>query len=299
MSRFIVCFHKNDSEVAQTLCKHLTDRGHAVVCDSHPNKESLWDGGWARLDPKADVVVLLATKAFGEYLVRNEPDALHNTVKNRLMQHTQDTTILPVLVERSVLPDSMAGLVSLYVPDQQPGIVAERVVKFASELSVLRARGFIKNMRGISVAMLLITIALFLLLNLNALIRFQDVVSTIFMMALGGLAATSHLLFNLTGQLREDTFDVKKVDENYLRIISGAIMGWLAFAILNHSDYAEKDGFLGLAMVATFLAGFSSKLVLAIIDQAIDAVARGLKLEREPKSPREAEVRNDGTQNQT
>jgi hypothetical protein len=62
-------------------------------------------------------------------------------------------------------------------------------------------------------------------------------------------------------------------------------MGWLSYVVLIHTEYVEQPDFMAIAMVTAFLVGFSSKLVISIINQVITIVERGLNLDRHNRPP--------------
>ena len=170
------------------------------------------------------------------------------------------------------------GNAALLAPGQKPEIMAQEVHEHVLHRLAQSNRKFLVSVKFTSITLLALSMLFFVLMNVNGLIDYYFVTSPLFMMALGSLAATSHLLFNITGLLLEDSFNIGKVEENYLRIVLGAIMGWLSYTILINTHYLDEPNFMAIAMVTAFLVGFSSKLVIAIINEAISFVERGLGL---------------------
>ncbi len=99
------------------------------------------------------------------------------------------------------------------------------------------------------------------------------------MLSLGALGAISYILFNIIGVLSEQNFEIEETVENYLRIILGGITGWISYIILEQSPYGGEDYFIAIAIVAAFICGFSSKLVIGVINQGIIAIERALGIE--------------------
>lgn len=285
MANLILCYHEQDGDFAGQLSDALRDRGHRVVLDVHPVAAAFWEGGWSRLSNSADVVAVLLSDHFCRCL--NEPDKTTscNSVQNCIAQHDPGVSILPLVTDKVDLPDIFVGTTALLLPGQKPEFLAQRVHEYTSYLLARTHRRFLARVKYTSVALLAVAMLFFVLLNLNSLIDYYVITSPLFMMAIGSLAATSHLLFNITGLLLEDNFHVGKVEENYLRIVLGAIMGWLSYVILVNTEYVEQSDFMAIAMVTAFLVGFSSKLVISVVNQAITVVERGLNLDRDIRPP--------------
>lgn len=285
MANLILCYHEQDDAIAGQLSDALGKHRHQVVLDPHPVKSTLWEGGWSTLSPSTNVVVVLLSDNFCRYL--NEPvkTTCHNNVQNRVAQHDPGVSILPLVTDKVDFPDIFVGTTALLLPGQKPEILAQKVHEYTSHLLARMHRDFLTRIKYTSVTLLALAMLFFVLMNMNSLIDYSFLTSPLFMMALGALAATSHLLFNVTGLLLEENFNIGAVEENYLRIVLGAIMGWLSYVILIHTEYMEQRNFLAIAMITTFLVGFSSKLVIAIINQAITVVERGLKLDKDNQPP--------------
>ena len=112
---------------------------------------------------------------------------------------------------------------------------------------------------------------------------YVEMVTPLFVISLGILGSVSYILFNIIGIVSEEAFDVEDSQSNYLRIILGAITGWIFYIFLTHSGYGtelEPKQFLGVAVGIAFLSGFSSKLFIGIINQAIKAVERTVGIEQ-------------------
>ena len=281
MANFILCYHEQDETIAGQLSDALEAHQQQVVLDPHPVKQALWDGGWTSLSHSTDVVLVLLTDNFCRYL--NEPGETkgHNSVQNRIAQHDPGVSILPLVTDKVDFPEVFVGNAALLLSGQSPEFLAQNVHEYSSHLLAQKHRGFLANVKYSSIVLLALSMLFFVLMQLDSLIDYYVITSPLFMMALGALAATSHLMFNVTGQLVEEKFEIGKDEENYLRIVLGAIMGWLSYVILINTKYVDQDNILAIAMVTAFLVGFSSKLVIAIINQGIAIVERGLGLNKD------------------
>ncbi len=94
---------------------------------------------------------------------------------------------------------------------------------------------------------------------------------------LGTLGALVYIFFNLIGVLSEKAFSSQDMFTNSLRLVIGAIVGWLCyFAFLQGQGLGEGEKSM---LLLPFLAGFSTRLVVGIITQAISAVELTLGLE--------------------
>jgi hypothetical protein len=285
MANLILCHHEQDEAIAEQLSDALGAHAHHVVLDPHPVKQALWDGGWTSLSPVADLVLVLLTDNFCRYL--NEPAETigYNSVQNRIAQHDSGVPILPLVTDKVDFPEVFVGNSALLLPGESPEFLAQKVHEYSSHLLAQRHRGFLGRVKYVSILLLALSMLFFVLMQIDSLIDYYVITSPLFMMAVGALAATSHLMFNVTGMLVEEKFEIGKDEENYLRIVLGAIMGWLSYVILINTEYANQSNILAIAMVTAFLVGFSSKLVIAIINQGIAMVERGLGLSKDEQRP--------------
>ncbi|MBI3407975.1 MAG: hypothetical protein HY040_06420 [Planctomycetes bacterium] len=93
--------------------------------------------------------------------------------------------------------------------------------------------------------------------------------------SLGALGALTYIFFNLIGILSEKAFNPSDNLANALRVVVGAIVGW---ALSN--AYADPNQTqTGIITLLPFLAGFSTRLVVGLLNQAIRAVELTLGLE--------------------
>lgn len=107
---------------------------------------------------------------------------------------------------------------------------------------------------------------------------------------LGALGAGAFILFSLTGAIRERDFDVATLTASdiWVRLVLGVTVGWVLFLVfgqpgaIGQGGQAAAAGTSQVAIFLPFLGGFSSKLVVGIINKAIDTVSETLSLESRP-----------------
>lgn len=283
MIKLVFCHHENDAEIAEALKNELIKFRWHVILEKHPVQETLWEGGWSSLYPTADMVLVLITEQFAQYISEEQNGQTHNTVQNRISQHDSQVPVVPLVIEKVDFPDIFVGITALLLPSEKPELLAGKFRDYAVNLLSQNNRAFISRMRYISIVLLILSALSFSLLNLDILFDFMDIFGTLFMISLGALAACSHVLFNITGVLHDETFDIGKVEKSYLRIVLGATMGWVVYAMLINSTYIKDPNFLAICMGATYLAGFSSKLVVSVINLAISGVERAFQLEKDDR----------------
>jgi hypothetical protein len=103
---------------------------------------------------------------------------------------------------------------------------------------------------------------------------------SILAICLGLLGALVNVFFHLIGIMKERAFDKETTFETIVRVALGGILGWLLFSIRptvpNPPSDSTRDA---LVVLAPFLAGFSTRLVFGVLNQAIRAVELTLGLE--------------------
>jgi len=84
------------------------------------------------------------------------------------------------------------------------------------------------------------------------------------------------VFFNLTNVLNEKAIDESDVFSSYARLMLGPAFGWLFFQVFvvatsaGSSTSAARSELLHI--LVPFVAGFSTRLVLGIINQSIQAI---------------------------
>lgn len=91
---------------------------------------------------------------------------------------------------------------------------------------------------------------------------------------LGFLGSLVYIFFNLIGVMAERAFDARDSIANAVRLVLGAIVGWVFY----YTFAAGKTPSPYLLMLP-FLAGFSTRLVVGLLNQAIRSVELTLGLE--------------------
>ena len=104
--------------------------------------------------------------------------------------------------------------------------------------------------------------------------------------SLGLLGALVYQLFNLIGVIEERAINAEDAYANFIRIILGPIVGWIFYFAFAQSAYAQTSAPASetsrgnlLLLIVPFLAGFSTKLVVGVINQVISAVELTLGVE--------------------
>ena len=96
--------------------------------------------------------------------------------------------------------------------------------------------------------------------------------------SLGLLGAIVYVIFNLIGEWTEKVMSAEDPAEAYLRILLGPIVGWVFFFAFAQAAFQKSDSNNALLLLP-FLAGVSTKLVVGIITQSIQAIQITLGLE--------------------
>jgi hypothetical protein len=96
--------------------------------------------------------------------------------------------------------------------------------------------------------------------------------------SLGLLGAIVYVIFNLIGEWTGKVMSSDDPAEAYLRLLLGPLVGWVFFFAFAQEAF-KKEGSSSALLLLPFLAGFSTKLVVGIINQTIQAVQITLGLE--------------------
>lgn len=104
---------------------------------------------------------------------------------------------------------------------------------------------------------------------------------TVYALAMGVLGSSLYLLYNLIGVLDDHKFSELDVPRNIARLFLGPVAGWLAYFMWVSADpssnapptEASQPAIAGTTQIwLPFLAGFSSDLLIGIINQGIRAI---------------------------
>jgi hypothetical protein len=107
---------------------------------------------------------------------------------------------------------------------------------------------------------------------------------------LGLLGCLTYIYFNVLGLVSEKAFNIQDTQANYVRLFLGLMLGWVfyfffcrdAFEALRLSPAPPTQPSKSqnpLLVLIPFLVGFSTRLVLGILNQAIRAIEMTLGLE--------------------
>jgi len=101
----------------------------------------------------------------------------------------------------------------------------------------------------------------------------------IFPLSLGLLGSTIYIFFNLMNVVSEKAIDETDVFSSYARLMLGPAFGWLFFQIYQSGTGTSSATQTQLfSVLIPFAAGFSTRLVLGIINQSIQAIEIALGL---------------------
>lgn len=105
--------------------------------------------------------------------------------------------------------------------------------------------------------------------------------------ALGLLGALVFHLFNLIGVIEEKALNAEDAYANFIRITLGPVVGWIFYFGFSQNAFTESSSpnfdtsqrATLLLLLVPFLAGFSTRLVVGVINQVIRAVELTLGIE--------------------
>jgi hypothetical protein len=137
-----------------------------------------------------------------------------------------------------------------------------------------------------------------------------DLPQTFYAISMGLLGSSLYLIYNLIGVMREQRFDPEEIEKNISRLLVGPVAGWLVYFMVvtsgagpENAELLSKGAVISNKVEKTvkmtdstiqiwlpFLVGFSSDLMVGIINQMVRAVKFTLGIEKmEEKSKKEAE----------
>lgn len=109
---------------------------------------------------------------------------------------------------------------------------------------------------------------------------------------LGILGASVFSMYNLIGIVKEQALASDDSYSEYVRLALGAIVGWVFFFSFAQDAVKPGEKINSMLLLLPFLAGFSTKLVVGIINKAIQAVQITLGLEDKTSDLQERKVRS-------
>jgi len=96
-------------------------------------------------------------------------------------------------------------------------------------------------------------------------------------LSLGSLGALVFILYNIIGVLSDSAFSKDDIPGNILRVILGSIVGWIFFLSMGGNE-TPLEGKQQLILLAPFIAGYSTRLVVGVLEQAVQAIQLTLGL---------------------
>ena len=95
--------------------------------------------------------------------------------------------------------------------------------------------------------------------------------------SLGLMGTLVYMLFNLIGILSEKAFNIKDTYVNWLRLALGPVLAWVLYFGLKSTTAQGTETWAVLLL--PFLAGFSIRLVVGVLTQALRAIELVLGIE--------------------
>lgn len=274
MAKITLTYHPDDVEVANSLCKQLVSLGNQVNLDENPFSEQNITKKWNEEYPETDALIVL----YSDGLQKNISSVLASNkafqAKEKISQVEKKLPVIPVVVDNMEPAAVFSDCFCLYGSRHKTEVLVRNINTHVTYLHNELLSPYKRKMKWMSCIFLFISALTYTLLYAEELVKIQFIITPFYMMSLGALGAISYMLFNIVGLLDEKSFSVSNTDTNNLRIILGAITGWISYVILSNSSYFEDDSFVMIAIVTAFITGFSSKLVVGIINQAIDAIEK-------------------------
>lgn len=96
-------------------------------------------------------------------------------------------------------------------------------------------------------------------------------------LSLGLMGTLVYIIFNVIGELSSKAFNISDTFSNYLRMVLGALFGWVFYFLLLQGNIGSAvgdtttDGNISPLLLLPLLAGYSTRLVLGFLNQAVRA----------------------------
>jgi hypothetical protein len=168
-----------------------------------------------------------------------------------------------------------------------------QVTDSSSEASRLSKE--VKLFAGLLAAILIVSLIVAIVLSSTDSVRWASALAAI----LGLMGATVYIIFNLIGIISEKAFNSRDTYTNCLRIVLGPVLGWVLFfglasigavqpsegavqsseGAVQPSEGAVQPSNMWAVLLLPFLAGFSIRLVVGVITQALRAIELVLGIE--------------------
>ncbi|NVO12033.1 MAG: hypothetical protein HXX16_18895 [Bacteroidales bacterium] len=118
----------------------------------------------------------------------------------------------------------------------------------------------------------------FIKINIGA-----DFFKSLLAICLGLLGSLIFTIFNVIGEIKERTFNTEEKAFVYFRIIVGPLLGWLFFISFAYNAYSFDSSTIdtksSLLVFLPFLAGFSTRFVIGVINKLISVFELTLGLQ--------------------
>jgi hypothetical protein len=115
------------------------------------------------------------------------------------------------------------------------------------------------------------------------------VLETVYAISMGLLGSSLFLLYNLIGAIKEQRFRSEEVGKSLARLLIGPVAGWLSYFmyVTARSEQLSPQEAESVKKIASttqiwlpFLAGFSSDLLVGLINQGVRAIKFTLGIDR-------------------
>ncbi len=101
--------------------------------------------------------------------------------------------------------------------------------------------------------------------------------------SLGLLGCLTYIVFNIIGILSEKAFELEDTISNYARLLLGAILGRVFYFAFARDAFTaamtSKSQSQSVLLLLPFVVGFSTRLVVGLLNQVIRAIELTLALE--------------------
>jgi hypothetical protein len=128
--------------------------------------------------------------------------------------------------------------------------------------------------------------------DVDSCVNYHAVRVSLLALCLGVLGASLFSMYNLIGIVNERALASEDSFSEVIRLVLGAIVGWVFFFAFSQAAFEPGAKVSNMLVLLPFLAGFSTKLVVGIINKAIQAVQMTLGLDDKTSELQERKVRS-------
>jgi len=173
-------------------------------------------------------------------------------------------------------------------------------ITYPTTIETLRVDKEAKEVRRFKTVILVVAIVA-ILVALGGYIVAQDAPSldpslhflgmSVLPVSLGVLGSLVYIFFNVTKVISEKAFNLQDTYGNYVRLFLGAIVGWVFYFAFCQEAF-KNLGTSSPLLLLPFLAGFSSELVVGIINQLLRVkLTLGIEEKSEELQSRDRKIR--------